>query len=207
MFDYFGISFVLFGSFIKAEAAPYTITDALSTSWDFNGGLVTITNTTKNQSIQTFCIELDEYTQNPSRVYDVSDDKAVWGGRNVPPDLGPDQLRWINKVLKVVCAIQSRQCRVPSIPGVTYAIWYLEDEYWDIRSGHRSPDEFKTWLDSKVMDRMIGMLENKGKLRVTSCGLRVNQYSKLPAFHYSWYFCRKTLQPVKSCERSFNILF
>jgi len=91
------------------------------------GGLFTVTDTTSGVSIQTFCLELDEYVSLNTTYYvaDVDDDIAMGGGRNT--DTG-DQLSGATKWL------YSQFLQTPAnynAAAVQLAVWVLEDEYAD----------------------------------------------------------------------------
>lgn len=91
------------------------------------GGLFTVTDTANGVSIQTFCLELDEYVNLNTTYYvaDVSDDVATGGGRNTNSG---DQLSGATKWL------YSQFLQTPAsynASAVQLAIWVLEDEYAD----------------------------------------------------------------------------
>lgn len=91
------------------------------------GGLFTVTDTTNGVSIQTFCLELDEYISLGVTYYvaDTSDDIAMGGGRNTN---SWDPLGGATKWL------YSQYLKTPSnynASAVQLAVWVLEDEYAD----------------------------------------------------------------------------
>ncbi|MGQ9638327.1 MAG: PEP-CTERM sorting domain-containing protein [Thermodesulfobacteriota bacterium] len=92
------------------------------------GGLFTVTNKTLGVSINTFCVELDEYVSlgPPYYVADVSDDVAWAGGRNTNSgDPLSDATKWL--YYQYLSGNSSYQ----NVQALQLAIWYLEEEYSD----------------------------------------------------------------------------
>jgi len=128
-------------------ALPWSQDDPIKISWGTlynsyvagSGGLATITNSSTNQSVEAFCIELDEYTDSSQKVFDATDDLAVRGGRNTNAN---DQIGGSTKWLYS----QYEKGSYNNIGALTYAIWYLEDEY---NTEATTSDAFKNWLITK----------------------------------------------------------
>jgi hypothetical protein len=152
-------------------ALPWSQGDTLTISWGTlypsyvtsgSGGLATITDTTINQTITTFCIELDEYTSNSQYVYNANTSSAKWGGRNV--NIGgeptPDPLRGSTKWL--FAEYKAGVAGYQNIGALTYAIWYMEREYYDKAS---TAAAFKAWFklqggDSGLADIIEGYIND-----------------------------------------------
>ena len=143
------ISIMLFLVPGLVQANSWTLDDSISISWESqlynsyisgSGGLALITNTTKNESIKAFCIELDEFTSYSERVYDATDDIAYYGGRNIPSASG-DPLSGATKWL--YAQFLGGNASYQDIGALTYAFWFLEGEYYDKAN---TPEEWKTWF-------------------------------------------------------------
>ena len=89
------------------------------------GGLFELTNTTINETIYGFCVELDEYVINPGLVYTGNTDLAVWGGRNTTdsgdPLSGPSKWLYYHYL--------HGHPGLQDVQALQVAIWLLEDEY------------------------------------------------------------------------------
>lgn len=113
------------------------------------GGLFLITNNTKNKEVfETFCVELDETTAYAQLVEDVSDDKAMNGGRNT--DSG-DQLSGSTKWL--VAQYYSGAAAYNDPRAVQLAIWYLEEEYFDNAGNPPDPTSWLDWYTNQVKQK------------------------------------------------------
>jgi hypothetical protein len=90
------------------------------------GGLFELTNTSMGETINGFCVELDEYVSYAERVYDGDTDVAVWGGRNTnsgDPLSGPSKWLYYNYL--------HGHTGFQDVQALQVAIWLLEDEYLD----------------------------------------------------------------------------
>ncbi|MEN6319567.1 MAG: PEP-CTERM sorting domain-containing protein [Syntrophaceae bacterium] len=145
-------------------ANPWSLDDSISITWESSyysyitgsGGLARITNTTKHETIKTFCIELDETTTYSTLVQDVSNDTALNGGRNT--NFG-DPLSGSTKWLY---AQYLGGVNYQNIGALTYAFWFLEDEYYDKAV---TPEDWKTWFigqggDSALADIAISYMKD-----------------------------------------------
>ena len=123
-------------------------------------------------------------------------------------DLRPDQqwgIRWIRRASLQGGKWSDRSCK--STPKKTPEWWTLGRNLclrvWDSSIFHH----FLLHMLSPVFHFFDTLILLLGFPTFHYSNVRVFQYSILPTFHYSWFFCRKTLQPVKSCKRSPNKLF
>lgn len=143
------ISIMLFLVPGLVQANSWSVNDPIEISWGTlyysyvsgsgSGGVATIKNNANGQSINTFCIELDETTNYSKLVQDVSNDEAIAGGRNTN---GGDYISGATKWLYT----QYLTGNYTNAGALTYAFWFLEDEYYDKAT---TPEEWKTWFISQ----------------------------------------------------------
>jgi hypothetical protein len=114
------------------------------------GGLFQLTNTTINETIYGFCVELDEFVINPGLVYDGNTDLAVWGGRNTnsgDPLSGPSKWLYYNYL--------HGSPGFQDVQALQVAIWLLEDEYLST-GGWPNQTQWLTWYTTHGGSSSVG---------------------------------------------------
>lgn len=111
-----------------------------------SGGVFTIKNTTINKTISTFCVELDEWVASPAKVWDGANDEVYKGGRNTDTgDVLSGSTKWLfSEYLK------GNITGNDNLRALQLAIWYLEDEYFDVAS---TPSNFKNYYGGTLGDK------------------------------------------------------
>ncbi|MEJ5293589.1 MAG: PEP-CTERM sorting domain-containing protein [Candidatus Methanosuratincola sp.] len=122
------------------------------------GGLFRIYNQRTQETLFTFCVELDEFTTYAKYVEDISDDIAMAGGRNT--DHG-DQLGGPTKWLFSRYLAGDPNYSDPR--ALQLAIWYLEEEYVNI-SGVTTLEQWKAWYahetgEIELAERAVSYIE------------------------------------------------
>ncbi|MGQ9778144.1 MAG: PEP-CTERM sorting domain-containing protein [Thermodesulfobacteriota bacterium] len=118
---------------------------------DGYGGLFKIENTTRGETVYGFCVELNEWLLSPSKVYDADDDEVWKGGRNT--DSG-DNLSGGTQWLYWKYLTDPNYQTVDAVKAIQLAIWYLEDEYYDLPDkdgdGDVDEDDFQLWYGGSL---------------------------------------------------------
>jgi len=123
------------------------------------GGLFKLTNTTRNETVYGFCVELDEYTTYAQKVYSGDTNTAIWGGRNTNTG---DEVSGSSKWLYWRYLVGDAGYQ--NVQALQVAIWLLEDEYLS-SEGYPNLTDWKNWYTShggnaSIADKAIEYYNN-----------------------------------------------
>uniref|UniRef100_A0A7V3N4R5 PEP-CTERM sorting domain-containing protein n=1 Tax=candidate division CPR3 bacterium TaxID=2268181 RepID=A0A7V3N4R5_UNCC3 len=128
--------------FNAGDPVNINLIESVGSGFGSSGGLFKIKDLNTNITINTFCLELDEFIG--SYVADVSDDLATKGGRNTD---GNDKLSDATKWLYW----RYTEGYSYDVKALQLAIWLLEEEYHDI-------SDWKTWYKNNGGSEILANL-------------------------------------------------